>query len=97
MQKKSFSNGFYPYFCYICVNTDKTRECLHFSLMNLGNSLTVREGELLGASVHMFECVRIQRGLLLFSLPRVFLGPISGNLQLICASFFMPGTDSLTS
>ena len=57
-----------------------TRECLSFSLMNLGNSLMVREDE--PFCVFVCVCVTytgIAWAVAFFFLPKAFLGPISGD------------------
>ena len=58
---------------------DNTRKCLSFSLMNLGNSLTVREDEPCCKSVYTIGVCEHSVGCCFFFLPEVFLGPISGD------------------
>ena len=57
-----------------------TKWCLFFSLMNLGNSLMVREDKFCSnvAYPYLWLCGSL-RGLLLFFLTTAFLGPISGD------------------
>ena len=70
-----FSN----YFAKFVEIFDCTRKCLSFSLMNLGNSFTVREDEPCCLSVYTYGICVHQRRLLFFSSYQVFLGPISGD------------------
>ena len=70
-----FSN----YFAKFVEIFDCTRKCLSFSLMNLGNSFTVRDDEPCCEYVYTYVYIRAQRGLLLYFLTTAFLGPISGD------------------